>query len=68
MFNLTKGGKMTLVRLFSKGFFGGLTLLHEEYIQTMFTRSNIIDERLKLNNVTLHYIMKINKPLRPTVT
>jgi len=32
MFNLTKGGKMTLVRLFSKGFFGGLTLLHEEYI------------------------------------
>ena len=68
MFNVMKGGKFILVRLFSKGFFGGLTLTHEEYIETLFVRSNMMDERLQLNQITLHYIAKIQKPLRPMIT
>ena len=44
MFEVCKGDKKhLLIRFFKRGFFGGLSLMSEGTIETMFTRNNIVE-------------------------
>jgi hypothetical protein len=46
MFEVCKGDKRHIaIKFFKRGFFGGLSLVFEGSIETIFARNNIIEEK-----------------------
>jgi hypothetical protein len=52
MFEVSKGDKKHLVvKFYKRGFFGGLSLVSEGHIETIFVRNNIIEEKTVIGGI-----------------
>lgn len=69
MFEVCKGDKRHIfIKFFKRGFFGGLSLIFEGSIETIFARNNIIEEKAMIGEVQVSYVLKVNKPTKPLIT
>lgn len=69
MIEICKGDKKyLLVRFLKRGFFGGLSTIAQGYIETIFTRSNVVEERVQIGDFVVSYVLKVQKPTRPLIT
>ena len=54
--------------LYSQKFFGGSDLIGQAEIETLFTRSNTIEEKVQVGPALISYVVKVKMSYRPIVT
>jgi hypothetical protein len=68
MMEIAKGDKKyVFLRFYKKGFFS-TSLIAEGHLETLFSRSNTMEDKGTIGSIQVFYLMKVQKPTRPLIT
>lgn len=60
--------KLICFKMYEKGFFGNLSLVGENFVETSFIRNNIIEERVQVGKSIINYVLRVQRPTKPLIT